>query len=160
MLPMLASWLGLRRSVRWQRQSRPHNCVQTVVAMALGVPTEAIEHMAGTDGAMTVRETIDLLAEFGIGCRPVSAEFAAEFWDVFYRMSGGRRMRGLAFRLPRDRETVGHAYFVLGRKMYDPASGRIMRLDKRQLRTIDYLAIFPEDLHTRPEIAKARESLR
>ena len=158
-LSMFASWFGFRSGVRWQRQSRPQNCVQTVVAMALGVPTEAIERVAGTDGAMTVRQTIDLLSEFGIECRPVSAEFAAEFWEAFYRLSGGRRMRGLAFRLPRDRETVGHAYFVLGRKMYDPASGRITRLGKRRLRAIDYLAIFPPDFHARPEIARARQAL-
>lgn len=155
----LTCWLGLGPGIRRQRQSRPHNCVQTVVAMALGVPIEMVEDLAGTKGAMTVRQTIDLLDEFGIGCRPVSAEFVAEFWDAFYRMSGGRKMRGLAFRLPRDQETVGHAYLVLGRKMYDPASGRTMRLDKRRLRSIDYLAVFPDGLHAKPELMRLREAV-
>lgn len=158
-LRTFAYWLGLGPGVRWERQSRPHNCVQTVVAMALGVPTEAVERIAGTDGAMTVRQTIDLLAHFGIGCRPVSADFFADFWDEFYRMSGGRKMRALAFRLPRDQETVGHAYFVLGRKMFDPATGRVMRLGRRQIKAIDYLAIFPENLHSRPDFVRARETL-
>lgn len=146
-MSILARLQSLGSGIRWIRQSRPENCVQTVLAMALGVPTEWIEEIAGTAGALTIRETMDLLNRFGIESRPMSADLVADFWPSFYRLNGGRKLRGLGFRLPRDGERVGHAYFLIGRRMYDPASGRLQRLDEETLRRLDLLAIFPEDLH-------------
>lgn len=159
-LSRLFSWIPfLGSGVRRLRQDRPDNCVQTVLAMAIGVPTDVIEDEAGTSGALTIGETIDLLSRFGIESRRVHSRLLAEFWSAFYRMSGGRKMRGLAFALPRDGERIGHAYFVLGRRVYDPATGRIRRLTQRVVRRLDLFAIFPDDLDSHPESVRVKQKV-
>lgn len=145
--------------VQWLRQTREHNCVQTVLAMALGLPIELVEDAAGTTGSMTVGETLHLLAELGVFCRPVSADLVSQFWSTFYRRSGGRRLRGLGFRLPEREGETGHAYLLVGAQMYDPASGQRTRVDAATLRTLDWLAILPEGLYRTPSLRHLAESV-
>ena len=126
------------------RQTRERNCVQTVVAIALGRDVDEVEKRAGTDGDLTVSETLDLLDAYGVTCRPISAHLVADFWPSFYARSGGARLRGLAFRLPAEGEDVGHAYYVHGKRIYDPATGRERSVDPSALKTLDWLAILPD----------------
>lgn len=58
---------------RYLRQTGPHNCAQTVLAMALGVAPEAVASHLGTNSTVTVNQVLVLLARFGITTRPVAA---------------------------------------------------------------------------------------
>lgn len=130
---------------RLVRQTRPHNCVQTVIAIGLGVTVEFVERSAGTTGTMRIQGAMDLLRELRISSgRPVAASHAAAFWPFYYRQNGGRRMRGLGFVLPASEGDVGHAYFLYGRRMFDPATGRTMRLrDSSVRRHLDCIVFLP-----------------
>jgi hypothetical protein len=125
------------------RQSRERNCVQTVVAIALGRDVSEVEDRAGTQGDLTVSQTLELLDSYGVSCKPISARLVADFWPSFYARSGGGSLRGLAFRLPAPDEEVGHAYYVHGKRIYDPATGKETSVDPAALRTLDWLAILP-----------------
>lgn len=140
----VASVLG-GRGYRSYRQTREHNCVQTVVAIALSCDIAEVEREAGTSETMTVAETFDLLDRYGISCQPMSAHLMADFWPSVYERSGGGRLRGLAFRLPSGKEGIGHAYYIHGRRVYDPASGREVPLDPAVLRSLDWIAVLPDE---------------
>jgi hypothetical protein len=141
--------------IRYLRQTKADNCAQTVVAMVLGVPVDAVEREAGTDGAMTVNEVLGILARLGFFTRPISAKLAGGIWPAFYARSGGRKLRGLGFRMPRGGEVSGHAYFLAGGRMYDPATGERRGLDADVVRNeLDWLVLFPVDLYSTPALRR------
>lgn len=159
---LLAEIPFIPTDVTYLRQDRPENCVQTVVAMALNVPVELIEEEAGTNGRMTVGETFSLLGRIGVSVRSLSAELAADFWPNFYKRYGGRDLRGMGFELPRGEKDkdVGHAYFLTGTYMYDPATGQKEKLEGEALRQLDWLALFPPELAQASKLESLRQALR
>ena len=134
------------RKIRWLRQERPRNCVQTVVAMAVGASVADVEAVARTEDTLDIPATMTLLAHYGVFCRPISAQLVADFWPMYYRQGGGRRLRGLGFASPNPAHgrEVGHAYFLYGPRLYDPATGITEALDEPHLRQLDWLVLFPE----------------
>src|SRR5690606_23239607 len=90
---------------RWLKQARPDNCSQTVIAMLTGRSVSAISRSAGHTGALGVSQALRLLSALGLPlARPIAGRHAAEFWPVYRQRSGGRRLRGLAFRVSRPGE--------------------------------------------------------
>lgn len=148
--------------VTYLRQEKPENCVQTVVAMALNVPVELIEEEAGTTGRLTVGETFSLLGRIGVSVRSLSADLAADFWPNFYRRYGGRDLRGMGFELPQGEgeKDVGHAYFLTGNQMYDPATGKKEKLEPEAIEKLDWLALFPPELARASKLESLRRALR
>jgi hypothetical protein len=130
--------------------------VQTVLSMALDVPVERVERETGTEGMLTVAETIVLLSRLGIGAMPLNATSASEFWDLFSRQHGGRKLLGIAFQLPRNGATNGHAWLLAGNRAFDPASGERRRLDRHTLKLFDYVLPLPEGARSHPSIARLR----
>lgn len=132
------------------RQRRPENCVQTVLAMILGVGVEEVEKAARTQGTMTLERAMELLHLLGIEARPLEASLAAGFWTLFYDRHGRARLRGLGMRLPRDEEEgIGHAMLVYGKYIYDPATGRTDKLTVDRLEGLDWLLLLPGDMGER-----------
>jgi hypothetical protein len=158
MAPRLPAWFPFGRGprVRFFRQSRPGNCVQTVVAMALDVPVAAVERETGTDGTLTVAETTVLLNRLGVSGLPMSAGSASDFWDVFLLRHGGRRLMAVAFELPRGGAQDGHAWLLAGRRMYDPGTGQVARLDRQSVRRFDYLLPIPEAARSASPVERLR----
>lgn len=147
----------LSPKIEWLTQSREENCVQTVIAIALGLSTECVEEEARTNGTMSVHETLELLAQLGVSVRPIAADLASNFWGVFYKRGGGRRMRGLGFQLPRSGEGIGHAFFLTSTVMYDPATGKRQNINPETIKeNLDWLVFLPEEAYDNPAIKKLR----
>lgn len=147
--------------IRWLRQSREDNCVQTVLAIVLGLSCEVVEAEVGTTGALTIHDTLDLLSDLGVPCRPIAAELAADFWPVFYRRAGKRKLRGIGIQLPRRGEPIGHAYVLSGKTMYDPATGRKYPMEPDVIRErLNWLAIFPDHAHRAAGVEALRRRQR
>lgn len=136
--------LGPKPPDRWLVQSRRDNCAQTVVAMVTGLPVAQVSKYAGTKGALSVSDTLNLLAQLGVACRPVAAHVVADFWPVFRRREGGRRLRALAFRGPGAGEEYGHVSYILGNRIYDTASGSFTSYSEEELRSMDWIAFMPQ----------------
>lgn len=145
--------------VKLLRQSRSDNCVQTVLAMSLELPIETIEAVAGTQGQMEVGEINQLLAKLGVFYRPVSASLMADCWPSLWHRSGGRKLRGMAVKLPRGGVKLGHAYFVAGAIMYDPATGRTRTMNPSTLDALDLIVLFPSDIYDNPALGSLRRAL-
>ena len=128
---------------RWLRQPKEDNCAHTVIAMLTGRSLADVIRTAGRDGPLSVSESLAVLSSFGLRCRPLSSAFAADFWPMFQRRAGGRRLRGLAFRLSAPGERHGHAYLLFGSRYYDPATGTFARLDAASIRRFDWIALLP-----------------
>lgn len=135
-------------SARLTPQTRPHNCVQTVLAMALGTEIEEMERLAGTTGALTLADALNLLAGQGVRTRPVSTRLVRDFWGAFYSRNGGPRLCAMAVRTAREGEETGHAFLVLGRRIWDPSTGRWRSLGQDVLRELDWIVVIPEEART------------
>lgn len=135
--------LGPKPPEQWLIQSRRDNCAQTVIAMVTGLPVSRVSKQAGTKGALSVSETLNLLAQFGVTCRPVAANVVADFWPIFKRREGGRRIRALAFRGPSASEEYGHVSYIFGNRIYDTANGTFRAYDEKDLRAMDWIAFLP-----------------
>jgi hypothetical protein len=130
--------------------------VQTVIAMGLDLPIDLIEREAGTLESMGIESTVDLLERYGLQCRPVAARLIADWWSVFYKQAGGRSLRGIGCLMPKgDRET-GHAYLLIGKRMYDPGSARMLPLSPDTVRDLDWVVFFPTDAPRVPRVVEAR----
>jgi hypothetical protein len=140
------------RGVRLLRQTRPHNCVQTVLAMSLNLPIATVEKLAGTQGMMETGEVFGLLARLGVFYRPISASLMADCWPSFWYRSGGRQLRGMGVRRPTAKDRIGHAYFIAGSVIYDPATGKTRSMNPSTLSDIDWLALFPTDIADNPAL--------
>lgn len=152
--------MGSWRTGRRLRQTGTDNCVQTVVAMVLGVPVEQVESAAGTRGRMSVDETTALLSRAGIYCRPVAASLVADFWPMFRKRHGGRHLRGLGFALPKTPGRAGHAFYITGATLYDPATGQTTPLNETTLHLLDWLALLPREAGRRDALSRARAVLQ
>jgi hypothetical protein len=130
--------------------------VQTVVAMALDLPIDLVEREAGTRESMDIDDTITLLRKFDLQCRPVGARMVADWWSVFYKQGGGRGLRGLGCLMPKGRNETGHAYLLVGRRMYDPASARMLPLNADTVRQLDWVVFFPSDAPRGAGVVEAR----
>lgn len=138
-LPWCATWRA--------RQTRAHNCVQTVLALALDLPISTIEEVAGTPGPMWVSDVIRLLERLGVHVLPRSASLVADLWPETRDRHGGRSMRACGFRVPRTPTDVGHAYLLRGSTLYDPQTGNRVRLTRATIRSrLDIVTILPVEL--------------
>lgn len=122
-------------------QTRPTNCVQTVLAWGLDQPVELLEQHAGTTGPLSVEDALRLLAEAGVPARPVSVSLVQEFWEAFSPTRGRRHIEGLGIRLPRGTDKLGHAVLLSRGKLYDPATGRAQPFSAADLDGLDWLVL-------------------
>lgn len=128
----------------WLRQSAPDNCGQTVVSMLTGRTVAEVTRAAGEGGAIGVSQVLRLLEGFGVPAgRPVAGAHAAEFWPVYRQRAGGRRLRGLGFRVSRPGEEYGHVSLLWGREVYDPADGLFRRSDAAAVAAFDWVVLLP-----------------
>lgn len=111
--------------------------------MITGAPVSKVCEMVRTEGPLSVSETLAVLSRLGCACRPVSSAMVADFWPLYQRRAGGRRLRGVAFRVARPGEPYGHAYLLFGKKIYDPLNGEFRALDASVLRGLDWIALLP-----------------
>lgn len=143
------------------RQTRPHNCVQTVLAIALDVPIDTIEREAGTQGQMRIPDVVWLLNRLGLWAPVRAASLVADLWPGYYRRHGGRQLRGWGFRLPRGTETIGHAYLVWGTTVYDPSNGQQLPLTAATIRSeFDFMAVLPYAFTENAHVVQLRERAR
>jgi len=141
--PILAGFrVGPKPPRQWLRQTLPDNCSQTVLSMLTGKDLAEITRLAGRPGALGISHACRVLEASGVHCgRPLAAQHAAEFWPVYWRRAGGRRLRGLGFRVARQGEDHGHAWLLFGNRLYDPADGEFRTLDPDAIRQLDWVVL-------------------
>ena len=119
-------------------------CGQIATALAVDLPLATIRHAAG-DEPLTPQRTFGLLARFGSPPRVVWGEAFAQFYPVHVARHGGTAFRAVAFDIKPDADTkLGHAVYLHGEQLYDPATGGWRRTSPDDLQQFDFVAILPE----------------
>lgn len=118
-------------------------CGQMATALAVDVPLPVVREMAG-DEPLTPERTIGLLAHFGAPPRVVWGDAFRRFYAVHRERHGGDAFRGVAFDLRPDASQLGHAVYLHGEQLYDPATRSWRRIALHDLTHFDFVAILPE----------------
>jgi hypothetical protein len=142
-------------------QTRPQNCVQTSIALALGIPVEAVEREAGSTATLRLPDVRWLTDRLGVASPLMAAELVAQYWPLYYRRYGGRRLRGYGIRTPRAGEPIGHAFALFGPRLYDPLTGKGIRLSPRLLREhLDWVGFVDPSADSARRLEQLRQRYR
>ena len=118
-------------------------CGQIATALAVDVPLAVIRATAGDD-PLTPQRTFRLLAEFGSPPRVIWGDAFAAFYVVHVERHGGAAFRAVAFDTTPGADTkLGHAVYLQGDSLYDPATHMWRKTQPADLTQFDFVAILP-----------------